>query len=168
MHPEAYAWVQAHATTRPVAVLDIGGRNINGTVRPLFPTAQFTVLDVMAGDGVDVVADAATWEPDRGYRVVTCCEVFEHTPDWRGIVETAFEALDPGGLFIATMAGPGRAPHSAHDGGTVRDGEYYGNVEAAELKEALSAAGFVGITIDEHFGACDVRALATRPDGDDD
>ena len=33
MHAEAYDWVTPHATDRAVAVLDIGGRNVNGSPR---------------------------------------------------------------------------------------------------------------------------------------
>jgi SAM-dependent methyltransferase len=168
MHNEAYAWVAAHATTDPVTVLDIGGRNINGTVRPAFPAARFTILDIAPGDGVDIVANAAEWTPDQSYDVVTCSEVFEHTPDWRGIVETAYAALRPGGRFIATMAGPGRPPHSAVDGGWwLHPGEHYANIEPAELKDALVAAGFVDVEVDQQFSPCDVRAVATRPEVSD-
>jgi SAM-dependent methyltransferase len=164
MHPAAYQWFAAHAPTDKVSVLDIGGRNINGTVRDLF-TGPYTVLDVMPGPDVDIVADAATWTTDHRYDVVVCAEVFEHTPDWRGIIETAHEVLRPGGRFIASAAGPDRAPHSAHDGGGLRPGEYYANIQPGELKDALQAAGFDDGVIDQQFQTCDVRAAATKGDG---
>lgn len=164
MHPEALAWVEQHRTDDPVAVLDIGGRNINGTPRPLFPNATvYTVLDIADGDGVDIVADAATWKPDRRYDVVVCCEVFEHTDVWPAILRTAYKALKRGGVLIATMAGPGRAPHSAVDGGPhLYDGEHYGNVEMDELGDALVAAGFRTAALDEQTESHDVRACAIR------
>jgi SAM-dependent methyltransferase len=164
VHPEALAWVEQHRTDDPVSVLDIGGRNINGTPRPLFPNATvYTVLDIAPGDGVDVVADAATWKPDRRYDVVVCCEVFEHTDAWPVILRTAYRALRRGGMLIATMAGPGRVPHSAVDGGPrLYDGEHYDNVEVAELADALTAAGFVRVVVDEQFDSNDVRATAYR------
>lgn len=164
MHLEALSWVEEHRTDEPVAVLDIGGRNINGTPRPLFPNATvYTVLDIAPGDGVDVVADAATWKPDRRYDVVVCCEVFEHTDVWPAILRTAHRALVRGGRLIATMAGPGRAPHSAVDGGPhLYDGEHYANVEAAELHAALTSAGFRRIVVDEETNSHDVRATAYR------
>src|SRR5688572_27389603 len=110
MHPEAFAWVRQHAPAGPVSVLDVGGRNINGTVRDLFPSAAwYRSIDLLPGLGVDIVADAAVWTPDREYDVVVCCEVFEHTADWRLILDTILRALRPGGLAILTMAGPGRA-----------------------------------------------------------
>jgi hypothetical protein len=164
LHAEALAWVELYRTDEPVSVLDIGGRNINGTPRPLFPNAAvYTVLDIAPGDGVDIVADAAEWSPDRRYDVVVCCEVFEHTNVWPAILRTAYKALDDGGVLIATMAGPGRAPHSAVDGGPhLYDGEHYGNVEPADLETALAAAGFGGFVVDEQTESHDVRAVAYR------
>lgn len=164
MHPEAMAWVERHATDQPVAVLDVGGRNINGSPRHLFPNATvYTVLDIAPGDGVDVVADAATWEPDQVYDVVVCCEVFEHTDVWPEILENLHRALRPGGQMILTMAGPGRATHSAVDGGPhLRDGEHYANVEPAHLRSALSFTGYCGVKVDELKTSHDVRAVAYR------
>jgi SAM-dependent methyltransferase len=164
VHAEAFAWVEQYRTDAPVAVLDIGGRNINGTPRPLFPNATvYTVLDIAPGDGVDIVADAAKWEPDRSYDVVVCCEVFEHTDVWPAILRTAYCALKRGGVFITTMAGPGREVHSAVDGGPVLyDGEHYANVEAADLEAELKAAGFRDVVVHEQTTSCDVRAVAYR------
>jgi len=166
VHTQALEWVEQYSTDGPVSVLDIGGRNINGTPRPLFPNAtRYTVLDIAPGDGVDIVADAATWNPDRSYDVVVCCEVFEHTDAWPLILETAYRALigDMTGMLILTMAGPGRAPHSAVDGGPrLYDGEHYRNVEAPVLEAALAAVGFRGVVVDEQFDSNDVRAIAYR------
>lgn len=165
MHAEAHAWVARYAAVEAVAVLDIGGRNINGTVRDLFPGADpYTALDIRDGDGVDIVADAATWSPDREYDVVVCTEVFEHTPDWPQICKTMGAALRPGGLVILTMAGPGRAPHSAVDGGwSLHPGEYYGNVDPHELERVLADCGFAGIVVDYQPSPADTRAVAYRP-----
>jgi len=164
MHPEAYAWVARWATDEPVTVLDIGGRDINGTARGLFPAADYTSLDIAAGNGVDIVADAATWSPDRAYDVVVCCEVFEHTEAWPAICATAYTALRPGGWFIATMAGPGRVPHSAVDGGpSLYPGEYYKNIMPAALQAELEACGFTDVVVDVQPRPADVRAVAVRP-----
>jgi len=163
MHTEAFEWVRTHVPTESVGVLDIGGRNINGTCRDLFPFAtSYTGLDITEGPGVDVVADAATWTPDREYDVVVCTEVFEHTSVWPDICRTAHKACKPGGLLILTMAGPGRAPHSAFDGGHLRPGEYYGNVEPEELRAVLEECGWNDIVIDSLVSSSDVRAVAIR------
>jgi hypothetical protein len=165
MHPEAMAWVAAFATDRPVSVLDIGGRDINGSPRSLFPSATtYVTLDILDGPGIDIVADAAMWEPDRLYDVVVCCEVFEHAKWWRDIILTAHRALAPGGIFIATMAGPGRALHSGVDGGPVlHEGEHYGNVKAADLRRALWDNGFrADLIVHQQTTSHDVRCVAER------
>lgn len=162
MHAEAYEWVRRYATADPLDVLDIGGRNINGTALDHFPNAVRTVLDIAPGKGVDVVADAASWVPPRAYDVVLCCEVFEHTMVWPDIVATAFKALAPGGVFIVTCAGPGRFHHSAVDGGRrMFPGEWYRNVSTDELGQVLDACGFVDVVLDS-FGE-DTRSWARRP-----
>jgi hypothetical protein len=164
MHDEAYAWVRKHAPTGHLHVLDIGGRNINGSTRDLFPLASvYRTVDILPGAGVDIVADAGTWEPDQEYDVVVCTEVFEHTANWPQICVTAYKALTVGGLFIATMAGPGRPPHSAIDGGwTLHPGEHYANVHPAELAGQLAAAGFSDICTDQQHSPADTRAVAWK------
>jgi hypothetical protein len=118
MHDEAYAWVRKHAPTGHLHVLDIGGRNINGSTRDLFPLASvYRTVDILPGAGVD----------------------------------------------IATMAGPGRPPHSAIDGGwTLHPGEHYANVHPAELAGQLAAAGFSDICTDQQHSPADTRAVAWK------
>ncbi|MEV6879739.1 methyltransferase domain-containing protein [Amycolatopsis sp. NPDC051128] len=163
MHQQAYEWVDRHADADAARVLDIGGRNINGTIRDRFPGAtEYVVLDIVEDAGVDIVADAATWRPDERFDAVVCAEVFEHTPVWREICLTVAVVLEPGGQFIATMAGPGRAPHSAMDGGPeLRPGEHYGNIDPDELEDELVALGFEDVTVDQ-LGE-DVRCVAFAP-----
>lgn len=163
MHEQAMSWIKENGSGAPLSVLDIGGRNINGTARSAWPNAgSYVVLDILPGDGVDIVADASTWTPDRQYDVVVCAEVFEHTACWREIVSTVFVACSPGGTAVFTMAGPGRAPHSAIDGAPIRDYEYYGNVDPHDLHDALKNSGFVDIVVDQKFNPCDVRAVARK------
>lgn len=166
MHAEAYAWVKQHAPTDARSVLDIGGRDVNGTVRGLFPDAKvYRVIDIQPGPNVDLVTDASTWTPDQQYDVVVCCEVFEHTPVWPAICATAYAALKPGGTLILTMAGPGRAPHSAVDGGHILHAdEHYDNLEPDDLERVLDETGYLVVTVDQqHYPMADVRAVAQRP-----
>lgn len=165
MHAEAMAWVETHGRRDARSVLDIGGRNINGSPRHLFEQADpYRVLDVLPGDGVDIVAPAESWTPDQQYEVVVACEVFEHAKHWRGIVATAFDALVPGGQFIATMAGPGRAVHSGVDGGGwLHAGEHYGNVDPDDLRTTLLDVGLVDVVVDYRPNPADTRCTAVRP-----
>lgn len=160
MHAEAYEWVARFGTTAPISVLDVGGRDINGTCRPLFPAAEYVVLDALPGDNVNVVANAATWTPDREYDVVVCTEVFEHTPDWPAICATAYTACRPGGLFVATCAGPGRHPHSAIVEGPLQPGEHYANLRPVDLRQVLDGCGWRDVHVERLLR--DLRASAVR------
>lgn len=164
MHEQAHAFVRDNARTEATTVLDLGGRDINGSIRDLFPNTVPFVVDINPGEGVDVVADAADWQPTDTYHVVVSCETFEHAQRWREICKTAYDALEPGGQFVATMAGPGRPEHSGIDGlFRLHPGEYYGNVDPVELFNVLEAAGFEHVYVDSQPSPADVRAVAYRP-----
>lgn len=163
MHAEAYEWVRKFGSLESdLYVLELGGRNVNGSALDHFPNADHTVLDIAPGRGVDIVADAASWVPEGEWDLVLACEVFEHTFSWPQICATAFKALLPGGSFIVTCAGPGRHPHSGVDGGRrMFPGEEYGNVSCEELADVLTDCGFVDVVTDS-LGE-DTRAWARKP-----
>ena len=52
-------------TGDPRAGLDIGGRDVNGTARDWFANTYWRGLDIRPGPGVDIVADATTWQAHR-------------------------------------------------------------------------------------------------------
>jgi hypothetical protein len=143
MHAAAYRFVERVAPDCGQAgtALEIGSRNINGTVRTLFPDFNYLGIDVVHGEDVDVVADGATYTPPHPVNLVLCCEVLEHTPEAQAIVAHALDLLPPGGHLVVTCAAPDRAPHSAIDGGQVRPGEYYRNVTRDELETWVIAHG---------------------------
>lgn len=142
-------------------VLDLGGRDVNGTTLVLFPDATlYTVVDREEAPNVDIVADAADLDIGYEYDVVVCTEVLEHTDRAGDIVKAAHRHLKPGGVFVATMAGPGRRPHSAHGDSHPRPGEFYENVTNDMLAGWLDAAGFATYTIDQ--AGLDIRCTAFR------
>lgn len=162
MHDAAYLYVsyfQARLNQPGVTVLELGGRYINGGVRPMFDqAAEYVSVDITPGKWVDIVADAADLELGRKFDVVVSTELLEHTPRAAEIVAAAFRHLKPGGTFLATMAGPGRAPHSAGGKAKLEPGEWYKNIEPAELDEWLQWAGFDDWEIDQL--ADDLRCVA--------
>lgn len=164
MHPAAYKFVQDRTKSvseDSIKVLEFGSYNVNGSVRGLFPNATWLGVDVRPGPCVDVVADAATYEGELGsFDLVICCEVFEHTEAWLGIVANAARHLKPGGKFVGTAAGPLRAPHGCNGGPfDPSSGETYANISASELGRALSAY-FDAVEVD--VKADDVRWVAGR------
>jgi SAM-dependent methyltransferase len=70
MHPEAYEYVRRATGAKahqPLRILEFGSRNVNGTVRDLFPApALYVGVDWADGLGVDYVGDAATWQYPAG------------------------------------------------------------------------------------------------------
>ena len=146
MHAEVLSWVSESldwwgtGKSRKFDVLEFGSLDINGSVRSILePVAhRYVGIDANYGKGVDLIADASTFRDFQLFDIVVCCEVFEHTPLWPLIVKNARNNLREGGLFICTMAGAGRAPHSALDENPKRDWEYYENVDEHQLSTHLS------------------------------
>jgi hypothetical protein len=79
--------------------------------------------------------------------MVICCEVFEHTPDWRELLCVAKKWLRLQGRIVITAAGPGRDAHSGIDGGELKPGEWYKTITQRELYVAIRAAGLWVISL---------------------
>jgi SAM-dependent methyltransferase len=143
MHKEALDWVADSVTwwgKKAISVLEFGSLDINGSVRSVLerPGIRYLGIDIAHGKGVDIVADAAVFRDTDLFDIVVCCEVFEHTEKWPQITKNAYRNLNIGGLFVCTMAGEGRHPHSAIDENPIRDFEYYKNVAKDELQASLT------------------------------
>jgi len=164
MHIEAAAFVAITAgRLGPFdSVLELGGRNVNGSVRPYFAGARYTSVDICPGPDVDIVADATTYRPEERFGAVVCCEVFEHAEEPDGFVATAWRSLRPGGVLILTAACPPRPAHSAIDGGPLRAGEFYRNVAPDMMARWL--VGWKDTEIETHDDRGDIYATARKPD----
>lgn len=161
MHNEAFQFVAQFATDQPISVIEIGSRNINGSVRSLFPNASWTGLDLHPGPDVDIVCRAEEYTPPVLVDLVVCCEVLEHAENWRELIGAAALWLKPDGRIILTCAGPGRPEHSAIDGQPrLIPGEYYDNVSADQIAEELHYAGCL-IEVCEQAGD-DTQAAARK------
>jgi trans-aconitate methyltransferase len=119
MHADAQRWVANFATDEPIT----------------------TGIDREAGPMVDQVTDAIHYTPEMPADLVVCCEVLEHAENWRQIIRRSRQWLKPGGALIVTSAGLGRKPHSC-DGGQLREGEYYRNLDPSDLRAELIAARY--------------------------
>lgn len=147
MHTEALRWVERCAPMIPGHVLDVGGRDVNGTPKHLFELAtSYRVSDLRPGLNVDIVGDICELGLEAIADTVLCLEVLEHAENWPDIVTACVRALRPGGCLIVTCAGPGRPEHSAVDGGPLHDGEWYGNVSCGDLADVMAHAGLSAMT----------------------
>lgn len=167
-HPEQLAFVASVRERFPwffdrARVVEVGSRDVNGSVRQFFTGCDYVGLDAVAGPGVDVVCLAHEYHPDDYFDTVICCEVLEHDPFWRESVAVMAGWLRPGGLFVATWAGPAREEH-----GTARTGEpygphpdYYANISPAEFR-AVANPLFDWLELTEARDGQDVYAVGRR------
>lgn len=169
MHPAAEQWcAQAITESGPwdgARVLDVGGRDVNGTARThllRYSDVRCHVVDIRDSDEVDYLADVRVWEPPRAHHLVLCTEVLEHVQGWPAVCWTLHRAALPGGLVLITCAGPGRSPHNASDGGPLPSGEWYQNIDPDALVSVLDACGFVDLDVDTSNPG-DLYAAARRP-----
>lgn len=164
MHTEAKRFVSSMLGQLPPrqSVIEIGSRDINGSVRDLFGGLPYLGLDIQGGRGVDLVIDATDYTPDAPVDTVVCCEVLEHVAHPARLIEAAARFLAPDGVLLLTAATDPRRPHSAVDGAGLRDGEHYQNISRAQLRRWLEASfDTFDITVDPRG---DIYAVATvRP-----
>jgi hypothetical protein len=132
MHPAAREFVRQHVTGRRFgSVVEVGALDVNGGVRDLIDCDRYVGVDRQAGPGVDLVANAHLLDHPATVNLVVCCEVLEHDPEPRTLVERMFGWLAPDGMLVMTCATDPRAPHGCA-GGEVGS-EWYGNVDPDDL-----------------------------------
>lgn len=170
MHNEAWEFLENKSKElTPVSIIDIGGRNINGSARDLWPDAEYTALDRVKGDGVDIVADATTWKPTRFWEMGLCTEVFEHVSpsDYRKMLTVIASAINPGGTLLITCATHPREPHAADGTPGMPKSEFYRNVDPMDLAIALTETGWMckDLIIDRDHGDIYVEAVRTGQTG---
>ena len=158
MHNEVYEFVAKCVTGVDFTekrVLEIGSKNVNGTVKTLFGGAFYLGIDLLPGKDVDLVIGANDFSKlefwKNTFEYCVSAEALEHCPDPLDILICAIECLKPGGKFIVTAAAPNRTPHRADGeaGDPAENGEFYANVDPKELEDWLWAVRFVGIEVSQ-------------------
>lgn len=164
MHPEVRLFFAAHTKLAPGdEMLEVGGADINGSLEDLVPRrVARTVVDIRPGQGVDVVADFASYRHPITVNEIWCAEVLEHAPEWREILESAYKNLCDFGALLATCAGPARAPHGAWGESQPAPGEWYENRSALEVEAALFEAGFMTVDVWTVRDGQDLQLVAVR------
>jgi predicted SAM-dependent methyltransferase len=88
MHHEAYEGFRTMLTASLVPAeelrygLDVGGRNVNGSVREQLPGVEWKGMDIVSGPDVDIVMDASCddWISMPVFDIIIATELFEHIP----------------------------------------------------------------------------------------
>lgn len=93
----------------PMAVLDVGSLDVNGSTRPLVEhlASEYVGIDIREGPGVDIVMDADDLSLRFGERfdLVLCTEMLEHARTPIGTLEQIAHVLVPGGTLLLTARG---------------------------------------------------------------
>lgn len=94
------------------SVLEVGSRNINGTIRSVLPITMG--IDFIQGEGVDKVMNVTELLTEFGpesFDCVVSCDALEHIEDWDAAWLNMWGVLKPGGVALLTMAGPWKGVH---------------------------------------------------------
>lgn len=95
-----------------VRVLELGSRNINGTVRDTFEDCDFVGVDYEAGKDVDVVAYFHdTKFKEEEFDTLVSFNAFEHDPWLDKSVSNNLPFLKKGGMIFFRFGAPGSAAH---------------------------------------------------------
>lgn len=137
MHDAVRQWVARFAKeTEYPTVIEVGSRNINGTIRDQILAKEWIGIDIIDGPCVDIVGDAIEYIPDfRGRAdLVLCLEALEHYENTKFLTYALGQFAKPGALVIATAAGPGRGEHSGIDENPIREYEHYRNLGVGDFE----------------------------------
>jgi SAM-dependent methyltransferase len=100
-------------------VLEVGSRNVNGSVRPLFAGAEeYVGIDRDMGEGVDqecTVEEYLRLRDRETFDVVVSAEMLEHAADWKAAFRAMCELLVPGGTLLLTTRSEGFPRHNPPD-----------------------------------------------------
>lgn len=108
MHPSSIEEMKKFRDkyTRTRRILDVGGMDINGSYRDLFPGFEYVSMDIEPGKGVDVVGWGTIYPGTFDF--IISGQTFEHAADDAELMEQIAKALKPGGhcCIIAPSSGP--------------------------------------------------------------
>lgn len=93
-------------------ILELGSLNVNGSCRFVCTECEYVGIDIVPGDGVDLVVAAKNTKflPNYFDTLLTFSMV-EHDPDWRESLSHNMQWLKPGGLFAMCWGGEGNGRH---------------------------------------------------------
>lgn len=95
-------------------VLEIGSRDINGSVKGLLNWTEYIGLDIIDDKSVDVVDDAMNIQKhwvDETFDLVICVETLEHVKNPTRVVELMRNVLKKGGWMLITTPSIGHPEH---------------------------------------------------------
>lgn len=115
-------------------ILEIGSRNVNGSVRKFFNGCDYWGIDLDKGPDVDEVTNGAFYSAaSNNYDMVISTEMLEHTELWPLAFLNMYRMTKVNGLVVMTCATDGRKPHGYESyAGGIR---YYRNVNELDMRD---------------------------------
>jgi 2-polyprenyl-3-methyl-5-hydroxy-6-metoxy-1,4-benzoquinol methylase len=98
-------------------ILEVGSKNVNGSVRPLLQNlaASYIGVDMSEGDSVDLVVSAEKIVEKFGenvFDVLVTTEMVEHVYDWQVVISNLKRVLKPNGIIYLTTRSIGFPYHA--------------------------------------------------------
>ena len=106
MTPQLLDFIQK-LELRVGSVLEIGSFNVNGSARTVIQAKQWLGTDMRAGPDVDMVINGLDLNKYFGpiFDLVVCLETLEHCEDWKGVLQSAWSCIMPGGALLLSTPG---------------------------------------------------------------
>ena len=153
MHDTAYeigrTFLEVYWSERFHRILEIGSRNVNGTLRDFCPAnADYVGVDLEPGTNVDIVLQEAGSLPfdDATFDIVLSTSCFEHDPMFWVTFASMGRVLKPGGFIYINTPSNGRYHAYPYD-----NWRFY--PDAGLALEAWAAKQGLGLTLVESFTA---------------
>lgn len=124
--------------------LEIGSRNINGSIRHLFEKQdKYLGIDLSHAPYVDLVCHAADLPLffNHLFDCVISVEALEHDALWERTLDRVHRLLRPDGLCILTCAGPKRKEHGTRQSAPMDSPDtldHYRNLTREDMLNALN------------------------------
>jgi SAM-dependent methyltransferase len=112
MNGDTVVWAK-QALPMEGKVLEVGSRNVNGTLRDVLPITLG--IDLEAGKGVDLVMDACGLIEKFGegsFDHVVTSDCFEHVEFWEPALRNSWGVLKKGGKFLFSVPTQKKGFHS--------------------------------------------------------
>ena len=131
---------------RGKSVIEIGSKNVNGTVRPIMELLEprsYVGVDIEPGDGVDLICsmcDLINRFGKNNFDVAISTCLLEHIKNWQEAVSNLKHVVKEGGLIIVAV------PHLWEYHGHPCD---YWRFTSQDLKQIFSDCTIEGLIVEE-------------------
>lgn len=151
-HQKLRAWKREYPKFfKKVKVLELGSRNINGSVRKHFKGCEFVGVDWKMGKDVDVVCFAHETSFGKEYfDVIISFSMLEHDIFWKESLTHNLRQLKKDGLIMLSWIGRGGYPHDLE---CSPDSRFHPK-SLKEVKRFIKESNLKILDMAEEYGGC--------------